>query len=80
MSRGRGPYFQVVRSYRNEVGQPRQEMLVHLGTHERPEDALEVWPSEVEHLRAIGREEQAEKLEANREKLRALMGAEKGKE
>jgi hypothetical protein len=79
MSRGRGPYFQLVRSYRNEEGQPRQEVLVHLGIHERPQDALEAWPSEVEHLRAIGREDQADKLEANLLKLRALMEAEKGK-
>jgi hypothetical protein len=81
MSRGRGPYFQLVRSFRNEDGDPRQEVLVHLGTHEKPEDALEAWPSEVEHLRVIGREEQADKLEANLKKLRALMEAEKkGKE
>jgi hypothetical protein len=78
MSRGRGPYFQLVRSYREE-GKVKQEVLVHLGTHQRPEDALEAWPSEVEHLRAIGREEQADKLEANLEKLRAFMEAEKGK-
>ena len=39
MSRGRGPYFQLVRSYREE-GKVKQEVLVHLGTHERPEDAL----------------------------------------
>jgi hypothetical protein len=57
-----------------EIGQ--QEVLVHLGTHQRPEDALEAWPSEVEHLRAIGREE----LEAHLHKLRALIEAEKGKE
>jgi hypothetical protein len=78
MSRGRGPYFQLVRSYR-EGGKVRQEVLVHLGTYEKPEDALAAWPGEVEHLRKIGREEQADKLEANLEKLRALTEAEKGK-
>ena len=78
MSRGRGPYFQLVRSYREE-GKVRQEVLVHLGTHERPEDALAAWPQEVEHLRKIGREGQADKLEANLEKLRALTEKEKGK-
>jgi hypothetical protein len=78
MSRGRGPYFQLVRSYREE-GKVKQEVLVHLGTHQRPEEALEAWPSEVEHLRAIGRNDQADKLEANLEKLRALTEAEKGK-
>ena len=79
MSRGRGPYFQLVRSYREE-GKVRQEVLVHLGAHETPEDALAAWPSEVKHLRKIGREGQAEKLEANLEKLKALMAAEKEKE
>ncbi len=78
MSRGRGPYFQLVRSYRQE-GKVRQEVLVHLGTHERPEDALTAWPPEVAHLRKIGREGQAAKLEANLKKLRALTEAEKGK-
>ena len=77
-SRGRGPYFQLVRSYR-EGGKVRQEVLVHLGTHERPEDALAAWPPKVEHLRRIGREDQADKLEANLNKLRMLTEAEKGK-
>ncbi len=80
MSRGRGPYFQLVRSYRNEEGQPRQEVLVHLGSHETPEDALAAWPTEVAHLRRIGRGGQADRLEANLEKLRVLTEAEKRKE
>ena len=46
----------MVRSYR-EGGKVRQEVLVHLGTHERPEYALAAWSSEAEHLRKIGREE-----------------------
>ncbi len=70
-SRGRGPYFQLVRSYR-EGGKVRQEVLVHLGIHETAEDALAAWPSEVAHLRKIGREAQADKLQANLEKLREL--------
>ena len=78
MSRGRGPYFQLVRSYR-ESGKVRQEVLVHLGTHEGPEDALAAWPAEVEHLRKIGREEQADKLEANLKKLEELVRADKAK-
>ncbi len=78
MSRGRGPYFQLVRSYREE-GKVRQEVLVHLGTHERPEDAQAAWPSEVLHLRKIGREDQADKLETNLEKLGSIVAAEKGK-
>ena len=70
-SRERGPYFQLVRSYR-EGGQVKQEVLVHLGEHETPEAALAAWPSEIEHLRAIGRESQAEKLESKLAKLREL--------
>ena len=71
-SKGRGPYFQLARSYRNEEGKPRQEVLVHLGVHETPEAALAAWPPEIEHLRAIGRESQAEKLESKLAKLRKL--------
>jgi hypothetical protein len=78
MSRGRGPYFQLVRSYREE-GKVKQEVLVHLGTHERPEDALAAWPSEVGHLRKIGSDDQADKLDANLRKLKALMEAEEEK-
>jgi hypothetical protein len=80
MSGGSGPYFQLVRSFRNEEGQPRQEVLVHLGVHQTPEDALAVWPSEVRHLRVIGRVDQADRLEANLKKLRALSESEKRKD
>ncbi len=71
-SRGTGPYFQLVRSYRNEEGQPRQEVLVHLGVHETPQAALSGWPQEIAHLRRIGRDQQADKLKKNLEKLRAF--------
>ncbi len=70
-SRERGPYFQLVRSYR-EGEQVKQEVLVHLGEHETPEAALATWPLEIEHLRVIGRERQAEKLESKLGKLREL--------
>ena len=79
-SRGRGPYFQLVRSYRNEEGKPRQEVMVHLGIHETPEAALSSWPVEIAHLRRIGREGQADRLEANLTKLIALTEAEKRKD
>jgi hypothetical protein len=79
-SRGRGPYFQLVRSYR-EGGKVKQEVLVHLGHHEKPKDALAAWPSEVRHLRAIGRDHQADRLEENLKRLKsALTEAEKQKE
>ena len=76
----RGPYFQLVRSYRNEEGKPRQEVLVHLGVHETPEAALSAWPTEIAHLQRIGRDQQADKLQANFEKLRVLTEVEKRKE
>jgi hypothetical protein len=72
-SGGSGPYFQLVRSFRNEEGQPRQEVLVHLGVYETPEDALAAWPDAIAHLRRIGREGQADRLEANLRKLRAAL-------
>ena len=79
-SRGHGPYFQLVRSYR-EGGKVKQEVLVHLGHHEKPEDALAAWPSEMRHLRAIGREHRADRLEENLKKLKnALTEDEKRKE
>ena len=65
-----------MRSFRNEEGQPRQEVLVHLGVHETPEGALAAWPDEVAHLRRIGREGQADRLEGNLKKLTALIETE----
>ena len=79
-SRGRGPYFQLVRSYRNEEGKPRQEVLVHLGIHEAPEGALAAWPDEVAQLRRIGRGGQADRLENSLKRLRALTEAQKRKD
>lgn len=53
-------------------------MLLHLGEHPTPEAALSAWPSEVEHLRAIGRDAQAEKLGAKLKRLRELTREEHG--
>ena len=55
-------------------------MLVHLGEHPTPGDALGAWPSQVERLRAIGRDGQANKLEAKLDRLRDLLevGSEAG--
>ena len=74
-SRGTGPYFQLVRSYR-EGGKVKQEVLVHLGEYPAPEAALDAWPAQVEHLRAIGRNDQADKLATKLEKLRDLVKGE----
>ena len=40
---------------------------------------MAAWPSEVAHLRRIGREEQADKLEANLKNLEELVRADEGK-
>jgi hypothetical protein len=68
----------LVRSYRNESGEPRQEVLVHLGIHPTPEAALASWPEEIAHLRKIGRDAQADRLANKLEKLRALTEEQKG--
>jgi hypothetical protein len=74
-ARGTGPYFQLVRSYR-EGGKVKQEVLVHLGEHPTPEAALTVWPTQVKHLKSIERDDQANKLEAKLNRLRELMKGE----
>jgi hypothetical protein len=65
-------YFQLVRAYRNEEGQPRQEVLVHLGEHETPAAALVAWPAEIAEHRRNDRYEQAERLQGKLERLREL--------
>ncbi len=45
---------------------------VHLGEHATAEDALVAWPQEVDHLRRIGRENKADKVEAKMERLKEL--------
>jgi hypothetical protein len=74
-SRGTGPYFQLVRSYR-EGGKVKQEVLVHLGEYSTAEAALDAWPIQVEHFREIGRNDQADKLAAKLEKLCELVKGE----
>jgi hypothetical protein len=57
-------------------GKPRTEVLVHLGEHPTPEAALEAWPTQVQHLRTIGRDDQADKLQSKLNRLRELMKGE----
>ncbi len=54
-----------------ENGRVRVQVDVHLGEPEAVEDALTAWSSEIDHLRRIGRENQADKVGA---KLRKLEG------
>jgi hypothetical protein len=65
-------YFQLVRSYRNEEGKPRQEVLVHLGEYPTPEDALRAWPEQIAQHRRAGRDDQAEKLQDKLDRLQEL--------
>ncbi len=62
----------MVRSYRNEKGKPRTEVLVHLGEYPTPEEALAAWPIEIAEHRRAGRDEQAEKLQDKLDRLRRL--------
>lgn len=61
-----------MRSYRNEEGKPRQEVLVHLGEYPTPEDALAAWPNEIAEHQRYGRDEQAEKLQDKLDRLQEL--------
>jgi hypothetical protein len=45
---------------------------VHLGEYETPEDALAAWPTTIERLTRIGREQQADKLGEKLNRLRSL--------
>ena len=52
-------------------------LRVSLFSTPTPEAALSAWPTEIAHLQRIGRDQQADKLQANFEKLRALTELEK---
>jgi hypothetical protein len=45
---------------------------VHLGEHDTAAAALSAWSDEIDHLRGIGRENKAEKLQGKLSKLRSL--------
>ena len=47
-------YHQVVENYRNEDGDVRQRVLVHLGHPDSVDAALKVWPREIRRLRREG--------------------------
>src|SRR5918998_2580034 len=48
------------------------KVLVHLGEHQTPEDALSAWREDVERARRVGRDKTAARIEA---KIRKLEGA-----
>jgi hypothetical protein len=63
----------LVRSYRNEEGKPRTDVLVHLGEHETPKAALAAWPDAIAEHQRYGRDEQAEKLQEKLDRLQELL-------
>jgi len=64
----------LVESHRREGARtPRTRVLVHLGEHETPEAALAAWPTQLEHLRRIGRDRQADELQRKLDKLSELV-------
>lgn len=75
-SRKYGTYYQLVRSYRDDAGKPRQRMLVHLGEHPTPEAAMAAWPVEIEKHSAAGRHQQQSKLQSKLDTLQGLVGRE----
>ena len=46
---------------------------VHFGEYQTPEEALSAWPEEIRHLRSIGRENKADRLESKLNKLYELV-------
>jgi hypothetical protein len=52
----------LVRSYRDENGMVKKEVLLHLGRHESPEAALTGWLTVVEDHRQNDRHDQAGKV------------------
>ena len=73
-SRGTPSYQLGHYDMRGEKGKRRSvfRVDVHLGEYETVEAALAMWPTEIDHLRRIGRERQADKLSVKLKKLRAL--------
>jgi hypothetical protein len=74
-SRGTPSYQLGHYEMQGEPGKRRSvfKVDVHIGEHATPEDALAAWPREVQHLRLIGRETKADKVEAKLERLREAL-------
>lgn len=50
----------------------RFKVIVHLGEHATPEDAVEAWSEEIGKLREMGRDSKASKLERELDELRSI--------
>jgi hypothetical protein len=73
-SRGTPSYQLGHYEMQGELGKRRSvfKVDVHLGEHESPEAALSLWPQEIQHLRSVGRETKADKLQMKLERLKEL--------
>ncbi|MDP9456054.1 MAG: hypothetical protein M3Q60_09740 [Actinomycetota bacterium] len=73
-SRGTPSYQLGYYEMQGESGKRRSvfKVDVHLGEHETAESALAAWTGEIGHLRRIGRENKAEKLQGKLKKLQNL--------
>ena len=72
-SRKYGEYFQLVKSYRDENGMVKKEVLLHLGKHESPEAAFSAWLTVIEDHRKNDRHDQADKVANKLFKLSSLL-------
>ena len=74
VSRGTPSYQYGHYEMQGPAGQRRSafKVDVHLGEHATPEEALATWPQEVDHLRQMGRESKAEKLQGKLDRLQEL--------
>jgi hypothetical protein len=61
-SRKYGDYFQLVRSYRDDNGVVKKEVLLHLGKQESPEEAFSAWLTVIQDHRRNDRHDQADKV------------------
>lgn len=73
-SRGTPSYQLGHYEMQGDVGQRRSrfKVVVHLGEHATPEEAITAWSEEVGNLRKLGRNNKADKLERKLEELRSL--------
>lgn len=73
-SRGTSSYQLGHYEMSGEPGKRRSvfKVDVHLGEHATTDEALTAWPGEIDHLRKIGRDSKANKLQKNLDRLRQL--------
>ncbi len=68
---GGSDYYQLVESRRVD-GQPRQKVVMHLGSYATVDEALKGWPRDISSHRRSGYPEAAEELRAKLDQLKGL--------